>query len=425
MIRTIFIAASISLALSACGEEPVSQLHSSPLTDLPVIQADECPPGVFDVKSRDSHRTRNQFERLTLVGNISDKPEYHDCQRMINQDMSYGPRIALLARVKLDEVTFPRFDVPERAIPVAILYSWPEDTMVYSPLGLDSLYNCLYLWREPHRWAARVVNLRHDQKSCSRPVNPTGLQGQILDVSRPSLPGQADRFDIPPVVRWDWDSVHKTQYIGLRCDDRWCEVGPVGFTPSQAGTPASGNDIIQGLGPIVPQELLRVEKIKGWYDQQFLAQVSSAGRKPTATIATVWPHSQLDRSREPGSSLFDQGRFQPVAYVQVDAPYTKGLTVLYARGRNTVRLCRDIAGKPCPIKPKDKPECSNDTQDPDDRWWAEIVWADGTVYYRCVLRHSHADKEDLAIPGGTARWYWREDDEQLWVRCQAGCCLVN
>lgn len=383
-------------------------------------QPPSCPNHDYPVVS-DS----DSFSEVPLAGAITDIPEFHDCQRLlIERGHIYGPLVGIWVAEFLDTRLQELADAnpprpggspnPEvNALAFAELYSWDDK---YPPLGIRTRWNCLYLYPDPDtlRLGAKMVNVS-DPKACLNPQPLSALKGDTvtnLFVTRHVF-DRLSSDNIPPVARWDWDSVSAWQYIGLKCGTAWCEVsGSKGLASSNSY--ADPNETIAG-------KTKPVYSVKGWYDEQVLAVPKPSVMGGLATVrpasfrGTIIPDPGLDTVKLP--QFDDWVRAGQVAvtgsHPKYAGDFNYGLsTATNARSMATVFICHgDGCGNPT--------VCSwaheND-------WWARIEYQ-GKVKFRCVERVDHSD-ENRPIPA-TARWAWDAKDEKGWFGCAAGCCTVR
>ena len=357
---------------------------------------------------------RGTLTSMPLAGPISSVPEYHDCQPLVSGAAGdYGPLVAIYAAYHLDSIyKSPRFQNTQELTPVAELYSYDGD---YPRLGIRQGFNCLEVRRKNGRWTASMRATGQTQPDCTK-VNPSDIS-TVLTVSDEPMPKAVDA-DYPPVARWDWDAgdgVDPTtahQYIGIKCGTSWCSVGAEHPrpTPPTAGEPE--------FGPMpnrpAPTQLKRdrVSQIKGWYDEQYLADIGPAGKPHRGPIlAQVYPHPQNDEV----NNTADFGavwRPSAVVVLPVGTHYDK---LHLGPGRNTIYLCQ---GSGCGGVPTTK-HCP--ASEDGLTWYARINPAAGRVEHTCVTRRSHTNIE---IPA-TTRWRWVNSDEKVWIRCASGCCTVQ
>lgn len=397
-----------------------------------------CPNHNYPVRA--AHDT---FSIVPLAGEITDIPEFHDCQRLLTPDvrakkLSYGPLVGIWVseslEVRLRQLADknpkpgPGGTSPLSVIALAFvqLYSWDG---AYPDLGIGMRWNCLYLYPNPDMdsLGAKMVQVSK-REACLEPQPLTALIGDTVTsllVTRDKVVGLGDA-DYPAVGRWDWDPKNNRQYIGLKCGGAWCEVGSLqGLNPSAR----YGDGGAAGAGD-------RVVAVKGWYDEQSLAVLKPrwipnwfagflpwlVSVEPAQFTGTIVPDPELDRKEE--------GAFTDVwvsaGYVVLSASHPKyhndfnyGPGVMpsaAAAGKIAkVWICH---GTNCD---GELPACHWDNPD-EQNWWARVEY-DGTVKYRCIKHVDHSG-EGRSIPG-TARWFWEAKDEKSWYRCGAGCCTVE
>lgn len=362
---------------------------------------------------------------IPLSQPITNIPEYHDCQRFIDSSGHYGSVYAIFAAFLLDTVS------GGQSTPVATIYT-PDGT--YSPLGIMPGFSCLLLAKSGDTWTATMVAQGQNHSDCTQPVG----QSTTLYVRQQQI-NSTTAFEssaFPPAARWDWDSVNLHQYIGIRCGAAWCEVGPQGFVSSGGYRDTLLQfDPIPNL-PIPPQATERVQRIKGWYDEQRLAQAGGAG--PSTVHAFLIPHPALDMINWPPSTPLPYyvDRWVHVAYAILDKDYhkwnlKKGVNkISFCYGTSADTSCKAMAG------PQDEGSsvqlnlCPPDPTSTARRWWAKTESHDG-ITYTCVKRIDHLSQlQSLNVlkPGlqyripGTARWKFVPLDESTWMSCPTGCC---
>jgi len=343
---------------------------------------------------------------IAASGPISMVPEYHDCQRFVNEkENAFGSLIAIFASSGLDSVADPPpgpysttnvviTNRDNKAAATILNYDEP-----YEPLRIEKGINCLYLFTTNGVWNARIFSATSDQ-ACLDPF-PGNNGGRPLAVY---VDGSAK--DIPAVARWDWDSRQREHYIGIRCGTQWCEV----YNPSRPALLSSDHY----TGP-------PMVRIKGLYDEQNLAISTSAGPDvlvPGGVKGTIFPVGDLVANTE---RQFDS-TWKQVAMVSLSGPSPKYkdkfnfIAGPAPAGNSTVWLCRGDS-KACQI-----PSTSeiNNCDNSGDQWFAKIVSGPGTKY-RCVIRRQHTG---VPIPGAV-RWRWKNTDDDMWVRCPTGCCEIT
>jgi hypothetical protein len=355
-----------------------------------------------------------------LTSGTAGIPEYNDCQRFIvkggfdslyaiyathPQTISLGPKVAVL---------------------VAVIRSFGG---TYPALGIKPGLNCVYLSGD--RRLARVVDSATFFPCCPI-VALSRLPAPFLE-SRPTVAkGFLRDADYPQVARWDWDAQHRMQYLGLKCDVAWCEIGPRGFVQSPAWTPVA----------TLPYRTRRNLMIKGWYDEQILAgPLARADSLPavSAIRGTIFPDSSLNDYTDASF----QNTWRVIAYIAVPrtsekyvqlmnlraTPFANPLTPLDPRKLNTIEFCVGTpadCGVTAPV-----PTCPPAGNSGATNWgWSKITPAGGGApKYKCVNRWSNATMSSssgvpVSLPAAT-RWRWVIADDLSWSKCSAGCCEVH
>jgi hypothetical protein len=410
-----------------------------PKDDMRTTKSNDCQQDKLIIY-RTSHDSVTGAD-LPVIGPIADLPEFHDCQRLLvpyerkgsasapaADSLSFGPLVAIWAANKLDSA-FQQSASRDMAVPVAVIYNFERQTE-YAPLHIKPGFSCLYLWKDSG-WQARLLPVGPHvppdtgPTQCLHPVPTSGSDtpGWVaLDVIDTPLPPGLRPEDIPAVTRWDWESKQQLQYIGIRCGDQWCSVGPKGFhtsapasdTPAGAAVLAMVENInIPGFEQATPDEMTRIISIKGWYDEQRL-DLWEPNLVLTDITGTAFPHPALERVK---AGMF-QGAWIPSAYLQVSGDYP-GKVPLKA-GITRVYLCEGAANQ-CKGA-ETVGTCAAKYQDPHEVWWAKMISPSGETSFHCVMRRMHGGR---AIPAAATRWNWSEFDAKTWIACGQGCCVGN
>lgn len=391
---------------------------------------------------------------LAGPGPITNIVEFHDCQQFISNlggKRTYSDLFAIFARLRLDAAfvsrarlprgqfagraqLFTPFNPASDGIPMATIFAYHTP---YSPLNLREGFNCLHFFRRRMSngapgWVAKITPVGRDgEAQCAEPLPASAADDpSVFAVDRGPT---RHNSELPPVARWDWDPVNQVQYIGIRCEDAWCEVRPK-LPPGQTLHPS----------PSLASAPLTV---KGWYDEQLLA-VPPVSPGPVTTVSgimgTLVPEPNLGEPMgQDGENSIYHNTWQPVASVRIDKSpggYASKLNFVTTAGtgaQNHVALCFGITGKngfnPCipnrigrtvPI-PKDESgnKCSG--------WFTRVGRTrdeSGNEQYFCAKRVGHdMDKNGNPIPPipGVVRWRWALHDETMWIRCLQGCCEVQ
>lgn len=380
---------------------------------------------------------------LSVSGAITNVPEFHDCQRFVVGDSDYGPLVAIYVSYKLDSLvdSIARLDSTKtyvaetttNAVGVSEIYDYDGD---YAPLGIRHGFNCLMLYKKNHAYEAKIWPVDDEKKCVTTGFDPTRADLIPLQV-KPwggviTTPPGTQTY--PPVARWDWDSDHKQQYIGLRCRTQWCEIGAAGFASSARDLPDGGTT---SGGPTE----MTVRRVKGWYDEQFLDVPASAGGSAfrwTRVTAKVFPHPAMKTytmATYYNATTGHSNGWVATGFVSMGSaiPHYKSKfnfdgTAAGAelKDMNKLHMCYGTKGD-CGINALAYTRCGYmnwlwSIFYP--RWWAQITPAGGgPVMQKCVIRREHPGVT-MGVPG-TARWRWLATDPTTWEECLSGCCEVQ
>jgi hypothetical protein len=380
------------------------------------------------------------------VARITTKvPEFHDCQRFIvkgrrESEHRYDSLFAVFASDFLWKLADSLGRADSSTSVDEALDLGPGDQVaiaagevftrgVYPSLGIGRLFNCLYMSRGPRGWRAFMLPVGADESACLKPMRVRRSSASPRPQPRPvpatapfvessaatELRVRAETFegftgnDIPAVARWDWDPRTGQYSIGLKCGAAWCEVGP---RPDFASSPGLS------VNAAWPKGKRRVHRIKGWYDEQWLAvpNIVRPTPRPGANAAAVRPAVGLMAQVIPDSLLKDRTKHEFVAdWVQVA----------------TIRI-PDVAGvrnytSKLGLRPGEN-QLFLKGEESSPNWRARVVPPVGAPTEFDVIRHDHsADVASISwfrIPA-TTRWRWMPDDETIWARCLEGCCEVQ
>jgi hypothetical protein len=405
-VQIVLLLATAVLAslATACARIPSRELAQPPAREvesrsdpvqkpLPNVPFDsthpvECPNVEAESREEGARGIHTFPMIIQLAGVITDIPEFHDCQRlMTSSGDEFGPLVGLWASEKLVQFSGEHFQAAQ-GVPVVEAYNFNLG-IPYAELGIEPGYNCLYV-RKRADWSASMIS-RGSSNSCRATITDAEWSsGTALSVVRIAHP--ADVGLIPPVARWDWDPRRRLHYIGVRCGDAWCEIGRSGF---QSSTRYSG-------GP--------TQRIKGWYDEQWLAVPGPGFRLVPRPRAVIVPVEGVDTMTMPyficpGSCAARTVGWKHVAnarFTDVGHPTYASKLNLHP-GRESEIYMRARIGQQGRLV------------------WESRIVSGTTIAYKKVVRVDHGT---MYVPG-TARWAWRENDETAWVRCAVGCCSVT
>ena len=327
-------------------------------------------------------------------------PEYNDEQELSDGPKGYGPIARAFAiatgRQYKDHTSFDNGWVFLAAVNVDA-GTLPKD---YARLNLVTGLNCYYV-RHRHLFAPGA-SLYAWWEIAIGPADATKLCGNgtatIVDKATEQPSHIADEY---PVAARFMEGPGRMPQLGVRCGDVWCVAGAKGKSeiqkPPFAGLPGEGKS----------SRWL----VKGWFDDQELGVIQGTVLTPMVHLAIV-PNDKLgdykvgdfSTPREVATVLVPKG-LQLHKYGELERVQGYG----FAEGTNTLYLWTYT-----------KPDGALG-------WKAGIVNANyptppGHEYRKDVFREDHSTDGIEIDP--TARWHWVDTDEEVWVRCDVGCCLV-
>lgn len=404
MVRRALVAALVIVVLiltwrSATGPDEAEQFEE----DLTSIRCDTeefrdfADLAVLRVRAADGHRkvAFNPAD-MAVSARALNNSQVHDCQRLIaptdnrgtGGPLEYGPLVALL--ISPERVERP---IPAAGRVVAEFVNY--DKQSYDPLGIPGGYSCLWLRFDPDAaepWMAAIF--RPADGGCAR-AEFHGDPQQTLEVH--ALRADDGGHDYPSTGRWMWSADSAQQFIGSRCGDAWCEIGPRGFV----GT----------------ERIPTARNAPGRFDEQLLA-VSDRAPSGAARLAVsgltgvIVPGEDNHLTEVPANNYAPPGgQGFHVASMSFDGSDDAAWRI-YAD-----KFALDPEGPRSGIRIFLHPEDSDlwpDVNRP-RRFRNEQV-RDWVEVRRCNVSHSGS---------GTVRWAWSETDEGFWVPCDAGCCLVR
>lgn len=394
---------------------------------------------------------------LSVPGPQTDVPEFNDCQRILIRSadtLSYGPLMAVFASYQLQSLKLPKgasADDNVRIFAAVEVLNYSR-AFQYPTLGIGPYFNCLYIYGVGAQLHAKMRHVGAEEERCADTFQPSDVPGQELSVTATNAGYFNTPADFPAVARWDWDDEHGLQYIGVRCGEAWCEVGPglagnpaaPAFTFSPPYAPAPMTNISSQSGVYAGSKADRVRAIKGWYDQQYLAIQSEGVSTPTHLRGTVFPDTAL-------SDLLTftpvRNQWRAVSHIALEqqasgsttADYNKALNYYKTKfnldpipagsplaAMNHVLMCLGTiatCGVPSPAKLSMRRSCGKNAllaAKDTPRVWLMITSTVSEPMYRCATYYAH----DVSIPA-TARWRWLAGDETSWRKCPSGCCEMD
>jgi hypothetical protein len=343
-----------------------------------------------------------------------------------------GAPLSLMVRQSVQGV--PQIGaVTVKSLAAAAIFSYGPG---YTPLAIGPNFNCLYVYFDAtgalRAKMVHVDKLEAYPTACLDAVDPNTAPGQILNVNKSHKGATAD---FPAVARWDFDPKTRQYFIGIACNDAWCEVGRTSSSTS--------NSYVAGIAP-APGD--RVVRVKGWYDEQTLAWKPSATAplEVSGVVGTVIPAPNLGALM--GEPAF--ASFVTVAYVALDVSAAKPGAAAFYKNKlnlNPVSVAGSSPPQWDPARLNKMEQCFGTQSScgvvwttepanmrcpakqfglPIHRWWQRITAAGETAgQYRCVTRRDHAGFGG-SIPA-TARWRWILGDDTIWTECTQGCCQTE
>jgi hypothetical protein len=331
--------------------------------------------------------------------------EYHDCQRLI-QGREYRALAGIFAHKNVDTLQSWQAFQDGRLAAIIVSFVTKGEPMSYDALGLQAGVNCLVLRAKGRdEWEARIIN-QADPVIVGKQHHYGDCADRLTWNDTPSVPAHPlivrvqhgydmlGRVIAPPVARWDWDSTHSLNYIGVKCDaDTWCEIGP--------------RDLAVSATHYLPNTQRAI--FKGYYDEQFLAD--SGGRTVSSVFGTIMPgrHTGDVHAMQYGvRQLYHVSSLSFVDHATTPSHTFQKYVQWYFASPSTA------GGKSATSKLELLP---NPT----------ILFPRG---YRGQLNGNSLPENEIVFhwhPGNirvaTVRWRWLYKDESTWSYCDPqGCC---
>lgn len=360
-------------------------------------------------------------EGFAVPGETTNVPEFHDCQKLrlvdANGNATFGDLAAIFAKEALDSVT-----VDSLTNGVVLGFVYLPFGGSYPTLHIQGKFSCLVVKQTDAALEAWMVNVVKED-DCDRPASALATSDiNKLAVRVPALDASFVPDHVPAVARWDWDDATSKHFIGIRCANAWCEIGAEGFGPSLSYVYAS-------LPTAAAQRNLAV---KGWYDEQFLAEYPAGVEQASANRGSVVPTAALEAFKQGAVAVGSWGEVATI-HTRASAGSYKGSFHFVDAAADppdgehvTLSLCRGswLSCKPSTFRRFWPTSCDLDRTE--TRWYARVTRANGSSKFYCTLfrEHKHDGGKAFDIPAVT-RWRWRRNDETIWVSCPQGCCEVN
>lgn len=346
-----------------------------------------------------SPATSATFTRLGWQNYTS--PEYTDDQRFTDSNGVYGPIAHIAPSDSLRYLnTVADFDLYGDTGFVAGVIKIDTTAgsvlpSTYTALNVAADFNCVRLSHRASGWFAVVTPLAPVGPPC--PPSTTATPLPVQRVVSAAFPTSAD---VPAVARFHEGRTGanmRAPLFGLKCAEGWCIAVPSGtdtLPVPQAGVNAG----------------VRGWFVHGWGDAQHLGVPNGSTKHIEASMlanAAVIPDPGLGRYSIP--SNFDTG-WVHVATVRFGGNPNStayGSKWHYRGGNNEVFI---------------RTSTSSTTG-----WTGEVRnvthFLGIPITHRYTVIVNRTPHTGLSIPG-TSRFWWYDDDEGLWVRCDEGCCQV-
>jgi hypothetical protein len=335
-------------------------------------------------------------------------PEYHDDQRFHDGNAAsedYGPIAHTFANPKLSTLNdHTMFDHAYINVAIVDVESGPLPDP-YGKLGLKQANNCLYLMHHDPiigkaSFRGLMVALPPGTMTC--PTAPAVTDGTPLDVEIQEYSNNYS--DYPPVARFVEGRGGRT-LIGIQCTNRWCVVGPrgMGSVPDEAH---------HGVGDIPANSR---SAVKGWFDDQVTG------------VPDLMPKFKIHRKNR-ASLIPDQnlGNLHIADYLsgykRVGLAYLPSAPPAGSKYAMTFGLEAGI--NRIELRAQQVPKPGGPSGALDTLWFAQVTTQNGRVTSDIITNRTDHSKWLTSMPA-TARWRWDDADEDIWVQCDVGCCLIN
>jgi hypothetical protein len=265
----------------------------------------------------------------------------------------------------------------------------------YTALNLAPDFSCIRLSHRASGWFAVVSPLAPVGPPC--PPSTTATPIPVHRIVSSAFPTSAD---VPAVARFSEGRLAgntRVPLFGLKCAEGWCMAVPAGddtLPAPQAGVNAGvkgwlvhGWSDAQHLG--VPNATTKVIEPSMLANASVMPDPGLGGYTITTNFDTGWVHV---------ATVFFKGNPNSTAY---------GSKWHYRAGKNEVYIRTSTSSSTGWIG-----EVRNVTH---------ILGFPVTHRYAVVVNRT--PHNGLNIPG-TARFWWYDKDEGLWIRCDEGCCQV-
>jgi hypothetical protein len=336
---------------------------------------------------------------------------YGDKQSFLKTDGTYGPLVAAYPADNLADYTNATdFTTPQAIAALNLAEDVSDQEPGYGRFGFQSVRGnfaagdyCVFLaYQNGNRWATTTVmvpSTAPDDIKCSdlKPnTQPAGWPSVLPEDSAFPNDPWPNATDYPPTVRLIEGkdaTTRRAGFLGVRCFNRDCILGA-----------SNKSDLMPPGHSAKPGNSRR--SVRLWHDDQHLADPDGSGSPVSGTTrAAVIPDVNLASQDE---NALTAGYIH-VAVVEVQGDASAAYVNRYglAKGTNDVFLQLDPA-------PAGSHPASGS---------ALIKNSAGVFKTLHVTRIDH-HLEVSDVPA-VARWAWSAEDEQIWVRCDVGCCMID
>lgn len=371
------LAAAAIVLLGSC-QPPGTEQGLSPLSPRQQLETVRCDTRPFQLMAQTfearSGAERDSTEWIAVSAANMPVSTVHDCQRLVI-DGQFGPLVALLiATARVERLSFGSGTV------VADIINYDDP---YRPLNIPPTISCLWLAESAAAQSGLIAAVRRpDTGDCASADFAGPPADNLLLLVRKHQYGGSE---YPSTGRWMWDPDAGQHFIGLRCGQAWCEIGPLGFTTTTSFTTR--------------------DSIPGWYDEQHLAYPGEGGLIPSRVLGRIEPGPDLpDFDRDFPDDATLEGHVATITLAGMDMP---------VREAYWEKLALNPRVDVHPIRMRHAKEFS---WLPPFSKFAFRAKAPGGAWTRLERSdHTHAG-------AGAVRWAWSDEDEGAWAPCDAGCC---
>ena len=330
------------------------------------------------------------MSRADYVRDVAEIPGYHDAQAFQRKPKS--DQVGPVARVYVVPSDYKDFSNWQMAAVVDVdpfpSGSAAADYSAYSNLGIEmsETAETYCVWLKGTAPSFQAILTRDNGTDCPNAgtLPPTTTW---LNVGPETISGSTEA-DYPITARFN-DDRKDGPTIGVKCGATyWCEIGYEKVTPRPPYGSHGSN---------------RPEKFKPWHDEQRISIKDGTGFKRTHRASLVPTYNLADLRIKPN---FTAANGAEVATIRLSEPLAGKYDAWGLEfGDNVVKLFAE-----------EKPTGSGRYI-----WWATITPPSGPNGRKFKVDPAY----HRTLPPGTARWVWNPNDEDIWIACDLGCCIVR